>query len=98
MVFIAAGDSRYLGQSGPDFPVLCGPRHPAYLQVWGEETKSEEQLEFYFDPLETRRSDQGFLHLNTELTHSRNIIVNCVDGGIVVDVVAAGCWLTKVKS
>ena len=22
VVFIAAGDSRYLGQSGPDFPVL----------------------------------------------------------------------------
>ena len=44
---------------------------------------------------ETSRAELGFLHLNTELTHSRNIIVNCVDGGIVVDVVAGGWWLTK---
>ena len=86
MVFIAAGDSRYLGQSRPDFPVLWAqtPGLSAGLR-WG----NNERLDWR--PGEQARPDQGFLHLNTELTHSRNITVNCV-----VAVVAPGSL--KVKS
>ena len=85
VVFIAAGDSRYLGQSGPDFPVL-----------WAQTAGLSAGLRWGNNFILIQTGDQGFLHLNTELTHSRNIIVNCVDGGIVVDVVASGSL--KVKS
>ena len=86
MVFIAAGDSRYLGQSGPDFPVLWAqtPGLSAALR-WENNERNK------WRPGEQAGLDQGFLHLNTELTHSRNITVNCV-----VAVVAAGSL--KVKS